>query len=707
MSGATPPLRRLVRELRRRRVFRTAAYYIIGTWLALQVADVVFPALDLSERAIRYILIAALLGFPAVLVFGWFYDVGAHGIRRASHAGADELASAQPLGRRDFLLLAALALIAAAILYNMAGMVVDEPLEGPLPEAARDGPLMVAVLPFTTTSRDGESEFFAAGVHDDLLTQLSQLQSLRVISRTSVLEYKDTVRNIREIGRALGADAILEGGVQSAGERIRINAQLINARTDEHLWAQTYDRDLTPANIFDVQTEIARAISVSLHTTLSEQEDADLAIIPTENMAAYRAYRRAMEMAEKQSVYKNKEYRAALEEAVALDPEFTRAWAELGGHLSYINFWGERNLEEIRRAEEILEILRKLAPNSVDHLMAQAYYSLYTLKDYDQAFQIISLAEQKAPSDLKILEMKLWILRRQGRLEERTAVFRQMMQLDPRDKNRAAALIHSLMTIHKYEDARCELENARVDSLQMSYLKSLSQLREHHDYDRFTAEIALLYKEYDTEVSGSDLWENEIWARNYAAAEKLLDDLRKIEMEKYPDYPGVGPWKAGKLITYWFLGDNVRFKEAIRETRAHLEQSRTAEQAENTSSLYTDLALVAALEGDGEETARLIRKWRRGVAESGDATELLFGWRFACAPLGMAGAASEAVDCIREALAQPSTVHAFLEPFLPFYDSIRDTPEFQTLLSALEKGRNDRLHQRLAASSEGDDACLK
>jgi TolB-like protein len=684
VSDAAPPLRRLVRELRRRRVFRTAAYYIIGTWLLLQFADVVFPALDLSERAIRYILIAAMLGFPAVLVFGWFYDVGAHGIRRTTAAGADELASAQPLGRRDFLLLTALALVAAAILYNVAGMVVDEPVEGSVPEAVPDGPPIVAVLPFTTTSRDGDSDFFAAGVHDDLLTQLSQLQSLRVISRTSVLEYKDTVRNIREIGRELGADAVLEGGVQRVGDRIRINAQLIDARSDEHLWAQTYDRALTPANIFDVQTEIARAISASLHTTLSEQEDADLAIIPTENMAAYRAYRRAMEMAEKQSVYKNKEYRAALEEAVTLDPEFTRAWAELGGHLSYINFWGERNLEEIRRAEEILELLRKLAPNSVDHLMAQAYYSFYTLKDYDQAFEIITLAEQKAPSDLKILEMKLWILRRQGRLEERTAVFRQITQLDPRNTTTATALVFNLMTLHKYEEASRELEDARVDSFKMSYMRSLSQLREHRDYDRFTAELALLGEEYDTEVRGSDLWEAEIWARNYAAAEQLFDELRREETERYSDYPGVGPWRAGKMITYMFLGEDSLLEEAIRETRAHLEQSRTAEQAENTPSLYSDLALVAALEGDGEETARLTRKWRRGVAESGDATELLMGLEFACRGLGIAGAAAEAVDCIREALAQPSTVHAFLEPLLPFYDSIRDTPEFQVLLSELD-----------------------
>ncbi len=294
MGDSDTPIRRLFIEMRRRRIFRTAAFYIIGTWLVLQVADVVFPAIDIPERAIRYVLIAAMLGFPAVLVFSWFYDVGVHGIRRTGPVGPEEQGTAQPLRRSDYLILTALAGVVVAILYNAVGNVVETPSQ--VQESTRDGPPMLAVLPFVSASLGGDSEFFATGVHDDLLTQLAHLQSIRVISRTSVLEYKDTVRNIREIGKALGADAILEGGVQSAGNRIRINAQLIDARTDEHLWAETYDRELSPANIFEVQSDIAHAITAAMKATLTVGDTEQLTILPTENMAAYRAYRRAMDI---------------------------------------------------------------------------------------------------------------------------------------------------------------------------------------------------------------------------------------------------------------------------------------------------------------------------------------------------------------------------------------------------------------------------
>ena len=312
--------------MRRRRIFRTAAFYIIGTWLVLQVADVVFPAIDIPERAIRYVLIAAMLGFPAVLVFSWFYDVGVHGIRRTGPVGPEEQGTAQPLRRSDYLILTALAGVVVAILYNAVGNVVETPSQ--VQESTRDGPPMLAVLPFVSASLGGDSEFFATGVHDDLLTQLAHLQSIRVISRTSVLEYKDTVRNIREIGKALGADAILEGGVQSAGNRIRINAQLIDARTDEHLWAETYDRELSPANIFEVQSDIAHAITAAMKATLTVGDTEQLTILPTENMAAYRAYRRAMDIAADPAAgFYTFAYRDALEEAVALDPTFILAMA--------------------------------------------------------------------------------------------------------------------------------------------------------------------------------------------------------------------------------------------------------------------------------------------------------------------------------------------------------------------------------------------
>ena len=182
--------------------------------------------------------------------------------------------------------------------------------------------------------------------------------------------------------------------------------------------------------------------------------------------------------------------------------------ADLGGHLSYSNFYGESDLEDIKRAEEILEILQGLAPDSVDHLIAQAYYSFYTLKDWDQAFEIISLAEDKAPSDLKILELKSIIMRRQGRNEERNEVLRKIQKLDPQNAETARKLVVYLMMTHNYKEARREIEKFRFETYGISYWRSMLELGEHRDYERYTTELIVLETEkgagYNISFSSSE-----------------------------------------------------------------------------------------------------------------------------------------------------------------------------------------------------------
>jgi TolB-like protein len=681
MSADDTPVSRLLREMRRRRVFRTAALYIVGTWLVMQVADVVFPAMDIPERAIRYVLIAAILGFPAAIVFGWFYDIGVHGIRRTAPAGAEELAAAQPLRRTDYVILTALAGVAAAIIYTAVGSVVEAP--GRTHETRGEGPPMVAVLPFVSKSLEGESEFFAIGVHDDLLTQLAQLQSIRVISRTSVLEYKDTVKNIREIGRELLADAILEGGVQHAGDRIRINAQLIDARTDEHLWAQTYDRELSATNIFEVQTEIARAITSAMRATLTEQDATQLAVIPTENMAAYRAYRRAMDMREGVSIWMNSSYREALEEAGALDPTFTRAWAELVGWLSHANFYGEINPEWTQRAEEILEKIQILAPNSVDHLMAQSYYAYYTLKDYERANRFITQAMSMAPSDINLPQLKSWIQRRQGKYEDRIETLRLGQELDPRNPQWTSSIIYTLMLTHQYDEAARVLESTEFKGSGLSYFRSLLQLRQHRDFERWGSDIEALQKEFEGDADPSDLWEEYIAARNFAAAEKQLSFLRGAPGRDDDPIPYLSDWMVGEIITYWALGQDDRLAEAVNRARTHLDKSRTADGSFKYSAMYFEIALVTAAEGDAEKTEQHYRRLLRVFADK--AADFAMSRTFACQALGMAGAAAAAVECIRTGIAEPSSVHPFFEPYLPYYDPVRDDPLFVELLADLER----------------------
>ena len=667
-------MKRLFLELRRRRVFRTAALYIVGAWLVLQVADVVFPALDIPERALRYVLFGAVLGFPAVLVFGWFFDVGADGISRTQPAGPDEAAASLPLRRVDYILLVALLAVAAAIIYSMAGRVAEEPTF--LRERAGDGPPMVAVLPFTAASLEGESEFFAIGVHDDLLTQLAQLQSIRVISRTSVLEYKDTVLNIREIGAQLGADVILEGGVQSAGDRIRINAQLIDAYSDEHLWAQTFDRELTAANIFDVQSEIARAITTAMHTTLTPQDISQLAIIPTENMAAYREFRRAVEIRDTQRVWKNEDYREALERAIELDPTFTRAMADLVGHLTFVNFFQKVDNESIPRAEEVLEQIRVLAPDSVDHLLAKFFYTYYTLKDYQQAYAIIQQAERLAPSDIRILEVKTWIQRRVGDFDGRIEVFRQLAQLDPRDPNHIENLAGNLLRTHQYDAAQEVVDAIQLQSYTIDNLRSILEFRAHRDFGRLVAEVEAAQTKYVADAEPMDVWEARIANRDFEGAELILPEL---SAERPDDGTFLSDQTIARIITYWLLGDEDRLSELLPAARSFLEQSRRSDGEFMNPGTNSVVALIDAAEGNTEDAIRYVQRFLYDARK--DMTIYSLAAADACQLLGMAGATTAAVECLRDAFVEPSVAFSFLEPFLPYYDPIRDEPEFVELLA--------------------------
>jgi TolB-like protein len=679
MSNTSSPVKRLLGELRRRRVFRTAALYIVGTWLVLQVADVVFPALDIPEHAIRYILVAAVLVFPAVLVFGWFFDVGAHGIHRTAPVREEQSAEAIPLRPADYVILLALLGVIGAVLYNTMGSVVEGPVI--TQEREREGPPVIAVLPFVSKSLEGESAFFATGVHDDLLTQLALIQSMRVISRTSVLEYKDTQKNIRVIGEELGADAVLEGGVQSAGGRIRINAQLIDAQTDEHLWAETYDRELTAENLFEVQTDIAHAIAAAMKATLTAEEVAKISAIPTDNMAAYRAYHRAMQILDMQGSFGEDDLRLALEEAVELDPNFTRAWAELAGHLAFQNFWEEYRPEFVGRDEEIIEIIRKIAPGSADHLMAQSYFAYYTLKDFDLAHDFVSQAIELRPSDTRLYMLKTWIERRQGDFRARIETIREARALDPRDPKWTEMLANNLFLTHRYDEADEVLESTTFTGYDLESMRALLALRKHGDINRWVADVERLHKVYEQAASPDALHEAYLAQRDYEAAEGVLHLLPDDWSDANFDNPHLSERNNAEIVTYWLSGKDEELEASLRRARAQLDRSRSSDGSFEHEDLVTDEALVEAVAGNAELAERLV--YRSFESLKSDRAALISFSPYGCRLFAIANATDAAVDCLRRIFTEPSSATPFLEPLMPEYDSIRNDPAFASLQSEL------------------------
>jgi len=289
----------------------------------------------------------------------------------------------------------------------------------------------IAVLPFANLSRDEANEPFTAGIHDDLLTLISKIGSIKTISRTSVQHYRDTTRTIPEIARELGVSTVLQGGVQRAGDQVRINVQLIDASSDEHLWADTYDRELTAANMFAIQTEIATAIAQALQAKLSPAKQKRLEAVPTENMAAYEAYLAGRQRLAKRTTTAIKEALEYFEEAVKMDPEFALAWMGVADSwLLQESFAGLPRDEPYERAEAAINKALKL-----DDRLSEAYASLGRIKTFRMdpkgAEEAFRRALDLDPNSANAHQWYGILVALSGRVDESLSLFRKAVELDP------------------------------------------------------------------------------------------------------------------------------------------------------------------------------------------------------------------------------------------------------------------------------------
>jgi TolB-like protein/tetratricopeptide (TPR) repeat protein len=422
----------LLVEMRRRRMFRVTALYFVGAWIILQVADLAFDAWGIPSAALRYVWIGAILGFPVAMIFGWRFDiVGGQIIHTPDSDASAELS----LRRSDLLILAALAAVVVATVYGI-GVEISS-IRSPESDeivATSVHPASIAILPFSNTGgNEGNADFLALGIQDDLLTRLSKISSLRVTSRTSADRYRNSTKGIRDIGKELGVGKILEGSVQSAGDKIRVNVQLIDAASDEHLWAETYDRNLTASDIFSIQTDIVETIVRQLRASLTTQESSQLATTPTENLAAYTAYLNGRNQADIESIAS---LNAAIEHfktAIDLDPDF--ALAHIGLADAYLtlsaSFFGGLPVDEsVALAEPPLARALELDAN-----IGEAYATLGLLRKQQGDWQAAENAYEQAialqPSYSRVFRLYGHLRAEQGRFDDAFAFGRKALTLDP------------------------------------------------------------------------------------------------------------------------------------------------------------------------------------------------------------------------------------------------------------------------------------
>ena len=421
-------------ELKRRKVYRVAVAYAIVAWLLIQAASILFPTFEAPPWVMKVFVTAVILGFPVALILAWAFDLTPEGIRRSEEVAPRESKTSKPGSKWTAVIVTAAMLAAALLAFQFVRTRRSATTELPK-QTASTATLdkSVAVLPFENLSSDKENAFFAQGIQDEIITTLSKISGLRVISRTSTAHYNSAPENLPEIAQQLRVSHVLEGSVQKVGERVHINVQLIQAGTDAHLWAQSYDRQLT--DIFSVEAEVAKSIADSLSATLSPQEKAQVEAKPTDNADAYVLYLRARDYQTRPDNLMQ-DFRSAMrlfEQAIALDPRFALAHARLAATTSNLYHFYEPTEPLKQKAHaEALESLR-LQPNLGEGHLALGLYHYYMEGDYDAALRELDLAAHALPNDGDVGLYTAAIERRRGHWTQALAAYKHAEAVDPRN----------------------------------------------------------------------------------------------------------------------------------------------------------------------------------------------------------------------------------------------------------------------------------
>src|SRR5947199_2568433 len=422
-------------ELKRRKVYRVAVAYAIVAWLLIQAASILFPTFEAPPWVMKVFVTAVILGFPVALILAWAFELTPEGIRRSEEIPPQESQTAKRGSKWTTIILAAAVLAAALLAFQFAR--THKPATAELTKQtapmATSMDKSVAVLPFENLSSDKENAFFAQGIQDEIITTLSKISGLRVISRTSTTRYNSAPENLSEIARQLHVSNVLEGSVQKAGEKVHINVQLIQADNDAHLWAQSYNRELT--DIFGVEAEVAKSIADSLQATLSPQEKARVEAKPTTNADAYVLYLRARDYQTRPDnlLQDFRSARNLYDQAIKLDPNFALAHARLSAVMSTIYHWFEPTQEVKETARREADESLRLQPDLGEGHLALGLYFYYEEGNYQDALRELNLAAKTLPNDGDVGLYIAAVQRRQGHFTEAIAAYHKAEAIDPRN----------------------------------------------------------------------------------------------------------------------------------------------------------------------------------------------------------------------------------------------------------------------------------
>ncbi|TMP93653.1 MAG: hypothetical protein E6L08_05140 [Verrucomicrobia bacterium] len=552
-------------------------------------------------------------------------------------------------------------------------------------------PAGIAVLPFENLSTDPENVFFTYGVQDEILNGLAKIADLKVISRTSVMQYESGVkRNLRQIANELGVAHVVEGSVQRAGNRVRVTAQLIDAKTDTHLWVESYDRPLD--DVFAIQTDIAKAIAVQLKAKLSPAEKTAIEQPPTMNLIAYDRYLRAEKLWAQQTTQPSKDIREIvrlLDQAVANDPTFLLAYCELARTHAYLYFLGiDHSSSRVALAKAARDAALRLAPDRGEPHLAAAYVAYWCYRDYETALTELAIARRGLPNNPQVFEITAAIDRRQGHWEQCTRNFDRAIQLDPRNLSLLGGAGLTLEYERRFSEATAYWDRALAvapDDPTMPVLRARVDLESRADTQpRHEAIQSVVTKDPSTVDRIADQWfDVALYRRDAAEMASALASLPPEGM--IPGVAGIVAMPRSFLEGLAARVGNDTTSANTAFTAARVEMEKIVREQPDYAQALCGLGMIDAALGrkqdalrEGRHAVELLPVTKDAMAGAELLTNLaiIYAW---------VGEKDLAIKQLKDLLPIPGPVCYGQLRLHPFWDPLRGDPRFEKLVEESKK----------------------
>ncbi len=672
--------RNLFAEMRRRNVYKVGVAYLVVAWLLMQIATQIFPFLEIPAWCVRLVIVLLILGFPVALILAWAYEMTPEGIKRTDEvtpeqSHAIERASGKKLNA--FIIIVLLCIIGVLLFQRFQGKSVTAEIEK-----------SIAVLPFENFSADKENAFFADGIQDDILTSLARIHDLKVISRTSVIRYRGAGKeNLRQISQALGVANVLEGSVRRGGNRVVVTVQLIDARTDRHIWAKRYDRLL--ADSLGLQGELAEEIATELRATLSPMEKTCVESKPTNNPDAYVLYLKARgyetnpdRLFEDYSVAERL-YRDAIQQ----DPKFALAHARLSATIARIYHWFDSTDERKAQAKAAAERALELKPDLGEAHLALGLYFYWGETNYDKALEEFAIAAAALPNDSDIGYFSAAIRRRQGKWDENIELLKKSQVSDPGNANVAEELAYTYSSLRNWPEAIRAQERwiaLAPDSVNPRIVRAYFDFWSQGKTDTLRETLAKIAP--GTDPAGlvtRARWDLAMIQRDFDEADRIMATY-PLDIFQSNGQPTPKSFYLGCVALA--RGDQAKARESFDLALPIFEEA--AREAPANAIRHANLGLLYSFVGQKENA---IREGRRAIELQPDSKDAVNGpWMAGCLAMIYArtGDIDSAIPLLEHLLVSPgpmdNTNCTITQSDLRYrwqWDPVRNDPRFQKLLA--------------------------